>query len=101
MDLTDKVIFNGPTSKVPALATMADAMVLPTYNDACSRTIMEGLAAGCPGITTRYNGAADFLDEGQFGIILEKCGDAGELASALLTLCDRQRQQKMARIHQE
>jgi UDP-glucose:(heptosyl)LPS alpha-1,3-glucosyltransferase len=91
------VLFLGSTQEMPALINMCDAVVLPTYNDACSRLILEGLAAGKPGITTRYNGAADFLGEGKYGVIIDSCDDVEALAEALLCLCDPRQQQDLSR----
>lgn len=96
LELGNRVIFLGSTSQMPALLHMADAVVLPTYNDACSRMVLEGLAAGRPAITTRFNGAADFLGEGKYGIVLEDGEDAEELARALLTMCDKHEAKKRA-----
>jgi len=70
-------------------------VVLPTYNDACSRVVLEGLAAGKPAITTRYNGAAEFLGQGRYGCIVDQCDNVDELAAALLRICDRRQQQRM------
>jgi UDP-glucose:(heptosyl)LPS alpha-1,3-glucosyltransferase len=95
LDLGNHIIFMGITRHVPALLHAADAVVLPTYNDACSRIVLEGLAAGTPAITTRYNGAADFVGA-KHGMVLEDCEDARGLALALLTLCDRHEQKRRA-----
>jgi len=82
------VIFMGATQEMPAFVQMCDAIVLPTYHDACSRVVLEALAAGKSVITTRYNGAVDFLAEGRYGIVLDGCNDARALADAMLRLCD-------------
>lgn len=96
MGLNQKILFMGQTSQMPALLHMCDGVVLPTYNDACSRIVLEALAAGTPAITTRFNGAADFLTPNQTGHIIEHCDDTESLANALLALCDAQIQQSMA-----
>ncbi len=91
-----RILFLGSTQQMPPLMRMCDAVVLPTYDDPCSRLIMEGLASGKPAITTRYNGAAEFLADGKYGIIIENCPDTTALAQALLRLCDPSQQQKMS-----
>ena len=96
LGIDGRVLFIGSTEQMAAVLQMCDAVVLPTFNDACSRLILEGLAAGKPGITTRYNGAADFLGEGKYGCVLEKCGDTRALAEALLTLCQKDQQQTIS-----
>jgi glycosyltransferase involved in cell wall biosynthesis len=91
-----RILFLGSTQQMPPLIQMCDAVVLPTYDDPCSRLIMEGLASGKPAITTSYNGAAEFLASGKYGIIIENCPDIAALAQALLRLCDHRQQQQMS-----
>jgi UDP-glucose:(heptosyl)LPS alpha-1,3-glucosyltransferase len=95
LGLAEKILFMGPTQQMAAVLHMCDAVVLPSYNDACSRVVMESLAAGKPAITTRYNGAAEFLGDNKYGVILNQCDDTAELAGAMLSLCDKNRQQQL------
>ncbi|MBN1846688.1 MAG: glycosyltransferase family 4 protein [Sedimentisphaerales bacterium] len=97
LGLAGRVVFLGSTRRMSALANLADAVVLPTYNDACSRLVLEALAAGRPAITTRFNGAADFLGEGRYGIILADPDDAEALADALAQGCDAGRRREWSR----
>jgi len=92
--LGGKVIFLGSTRAMAALLQMCDAVVLPTFNDACSRLVMEALAAGKPAITTRYNGAAEFLGDGNYGVTMDEPTNIQALAEALEQLCDPQQQQR-------
>ena len=66
----------------------ADVIVLPSWHDACSRVVLEGLAAGKSAITTRFNGASDFLDGGKYGFVLDSCGDTPALAELLGAMVD-------------
>jgi UDP-glucose:(heptosyl)LPS alpha-1,3-glucosyltransferase len=93
--LAERILFMGPTRQMAAVLHMCDAVVLPSYNDACSRVVMESLAAGKPAITTRYNGAAEFLGDNKYGVVLDRCDDTAELADAMLSLCDKNRQQQL------
>ncbi len=95
--LDQRILFMGSTDHMPGLLQMCDAVVLPTYNDACSRMVLEALAVGKPAITTAFNGAAEFLREGDYGFVIDRCDDVSALAEALLHLCDRNRQQQMCR----
>lgn len=95
--LTNKVLFMGTTEKVPAVLNMADAVILPSYNDACSRVVLEGLAAGKPAITTRQNGACDFLGNGRYGIVVNDAEDINALAAALLDICQRERHKQFVK----
>ncbi|MCP4712602.1 MAG: glycosyltransferase family 4 protein, partial [Planctomycetes bacterium] len=95
LGLNQRVIFMGATERLIEMLQMCDGVVLPSFNDACSRVILEGLAAGKPGITTRYNGAAELLGEGKYGFVVEDGDDVKGLAEAMLSLCDRRRHQEM------
>lgn len=97
LGLAGRVMFMGHCGQMGPLLRMCDAVVLPTYNDACSRIILEGLAAGRPGITTKFNGAADFLGQGKYGFVIDRANDIQALVGALLELCDPARQNSMCR----
>jgi len=95
LGLNQRVVFMGATERLTEMLQMCDGVVLPSFNDACSRLILEGLAVGKPGITTRYNGAAEFLGEGKYGFVVDDGDDVTGLAEALKALCDRRRYQEM------
>jgi UDP-glucose:(heptosyl)LPS alpha-1,3-glucosyltransferase len=102
LGLGGKVVFLGSTRNMAAMLNMCDAVVLPTFNDACSRLVMEALAAGKPAITTRYNGAADFLGEGKYGITIDEPTNIQALAEALAQFSDpRHHQQFCQRIESD
>jgi len=60
----DSVIFAPPTSDVFQWYAAADAVILLSWYDPCSRVVLEAAGWGIPSITTRYNGAAEAFDEG-------------------------------------
>ena len=84
----DRVIFAGPTQRIPGFYHAADVLVHPTYYDPCSRVVLEALAAGVPVITTRFNGAAERIVDGREGYVIESPDDVPALASAITALCD-------------
>lgn len=94
-NLEGSVVFFGPSREVPSLMKMADALVLPTWDDACSRVVMESLAAGTPAISTSYNGASELFSCGRFGIEIENPGDVEALANALNKIANPQECQNM------
>ena len=94
--LDQRILFMGSTNHIPGLLQMCDAVVLPTYNDACSRLVLEALAVGKPAVTTTCNGASEFLKENKYGFVIDHCDDVPALAEALLHLCDRNQQQQMS-----
>ncbi len=77
-----RVHFAGPTGDPRAFLAAADALVLPTRHDPCSLVVLEALACGTPVITTTANGAAELMDPGREGFVVEP-GDHNAVASAL------------------
>ncbi|HEV2695022.1 MAG TPA: glycosyltransferase family 4 protein [Verrucomicrobiae bacterium] len=74
-----------------ALYRSSDVLVHPTFTDHCSLVVLEALASGLPVITTRQNGAAEFIESEKSGIIIGHPRDIPALADALLRLQDRQK----------
>jgi UDP-glucose:(heptosyl)LPS alpha-1,3-glucosyltransferase len=69
--------------------------VHPTFADHCSLAVLEALASGLPVVTTRRNGAAERMESGRHGFILEDPRDIAALAAALLRLQDREKLTEM------
>lgn len=90
LGLSAAVHFAGavPRERVWAWISAADLQVLPTVYDSCSRTVLEGLAAGLPAITTEHNGAGELVDESGAGVVIHAAWAIDELASALVDACD-------------
>ena len=82
LELRADVRFAGQTSQMPALYAAADVTVLPTFYDPASKVVLESLMLGVPAITTRFNGAADWITPG-IGDVLEDPADADALAAAM------------------
>jgi len=88
LEVTDRVLFLGGLDNIGAVLCAADAAVLPTFYDPCSRFILEALSQAKPVITTRFNGAAERYVDGRHGAIIEDPRDARALAKALAWLAD-------------
>jgi UDP-glucose:(heptosyl)LPS alpha-1,3-glucosyltransferase len=87
MGLAGQVVFLPPAADMAALYAAADAVILLSWYDPCSRVILEAVASGLPAITTRYNGAAEILAEGA-GIVVEGPRSRREIAAAMGTLAE-------------
>lgn len=96
LGLSDVVTFTGPTQRVGAFYHAADVCVHPTYYDPCSRVVLEALARGVPCITTRYNGAAEFMTDGREGFILDRPDDVETMANRIVALRSAELRRDMA-----
>ncbi len=82
----DRVRFLGRRDDMPAVYAAADAVVLPTRYDPFANVTLEAAAAGRAVVTTRANGASEWLGDGL--LVLDRADDAEALASRLETLVD-------------
>ncbi len=85
----DRLIFTGPHKNVERFYGASDVFVLPTQYDPCSGVCLEAMATGLPVITTRSNGAAEFIEEGKNGFVMEDWLDHTGLAGFVERLKDR------------
>ncbi len=95
LGLADAVRWLGPVSDVWPVYHAADVCVLASYYDPCSRVVLEALTAGLPCVTTRYNGAADVIDDGDSGYVVETPDDVAGLADRMRLLLDKDRRRQM------
>ncbi len=91
------VTFAGPTADPYSFYASADLFVLPTHHDPCSLVVLEALAMGVPVITTRQNGAAEIMTQGQEGFILDSPADRVGLIEAWKALCDPTTRARMSK----
>ncbi len=82
LGLDGLVTFTGPVDDMPAVLCAADVLVHPTYYDPCSRVVLEALLSGVPCVTTRFNGAAEVIEDGVTGRVIESPDDTTALATA-------------------
>ncbi|MBF0344882.1 MAG: glycosyltransferase family 4 protein [Nitrospirae bacterium] len=88
LGVTDMVIFAGPQTYVERLYAASDVFVLPTLYDPFSNATLEALASGIPVVTTKNNGAAEIIQHGKDGLILENTNDASELADKITQIIE-------------
>ena len=96
LGIGDLVTFHGETAHPETVYAESHILAHPTYYDACSLTTMEGMAAGLPTISTRWNGASALISPSE-GYVLDEPGDIAGLASALRELLDDDRRRLMGR----
>jgi glycosyltransferase involved in cell wall biosynthesis len=83
--VSDRVIFMGLRSDVPALLAAADVSVMPSLNEALSNVLLESMAAGAPTVATRVGGTPEALVDGATGLMVPP-GDARAIADAVSRL---------------
>ncbi len=88
LKLESRVHFVGTDTPVQHWYAAADLLAHPTWYDPCSRVVLEALSVGLPVVTTRLNGAAEVMQVGTHGAIVDDPRDAGTLAVALREALD-------------
>jgi UDP-glucose:(heptosyl)LPS alpha-1,3-glucosyltransferase len=88
LGVSDRLMVHGPAADAWPFFHAADLLVHPTYYDACSRVVLEALTAGLPAITTRHNGAAEVITDGQEGYVIDSANDIDALTDRWLGLTD-------------
>ncbi len=81
--IRDKIVFLGAREDVEKFYGAADVFVLPTLYDPFSNATLEAMASGIPVITTKNNGAAELIENGREGYVMEDLFDARELADGI------------------
>jgi UDP-glucose:(heptosyl)LPS alpha-1,3-glucosyltransferase len=79
--IADRIIFMGPQKEIEKYYSAADVFVLPTLYDPFSNATLEAMASGIPVVTTGNNGAAELIENGKEGFIVDNMFDAQELAT--------------------
>ena len=83
LGIDGRVRFVGTTTPIEVWYSVADALAHPTWYDPCSRVVLEALVRGLPVVTTRYNGAAEVMQERTHGVVIAAPNDIAALASGL------------------
>jgi len=84
----NRIIFAGIASQIECFYGMSDIFVLPTMYDPFAQVCREALACSLPVITTKENGAAEVIFDGNNGFILEEWDDYVSLEKYLLKFED-------------
>ncbi len=96
LSLSGHVLFLGQRRDPELCLAACDVHVLPTWYDSFGFTVLEALASGKPAITTAGAGAAELVEPGLHGAVLDAdCGPT-ELARAMLEWTDRERARSAA-----
>ena len=95
LGVQDKIIFTGPRKDVELFYHGCDLFAFPTLYDPFSNATLEAMAHGLPVITSRFNGVAELVCQGENGFILDNPLDHVTLAAHIRSLADRNRRSKI------
>jgi glycosyltransferase involved in cell wall biosynthesis len=85
-NLSDRVIFSGWEPRVRDFFQAIDVLALPSrHEEGFGLVIAEAMATGRPVVVTRSGGAAEVVEDGVMGLVIDRACPS-ELADALQTL---------------
>lgn len=73
----------------------SDVFIFPTFYEPFGLVILEAMASGLPVVTSRLAGAAELIEDGKDGFLLENPTDYKELAEKLNYLLEKERDRKL------
>ncbi|NOX57959.1 MAG: glycosyltransferase, partial [Planctomycetes bacterium] len=88
LGISERITFAGPTNDIAAYYQAADMLVHPTYYDPCSRVVLEAQSIGLPCVTTKFDGAAEVIEDGVNGYVVKSPDDIGAIASAVRKIAE-------------
>ena len=80
--LTDRIIFTGILTDMPAVYQAMDIFVLPSLTEGIPLTVLEAMASGVPVVATRVGGLPEIIQEGKTGVLVDS-NDAEGLVKQL------------------
>lgn len=94
-EVRDKIIRMEPVNDIETYYAAADAFVLPSIYDPFGAVSLEAQAAGLPVVVSRYCGAAEIIDSGRNGFVVEDPHRPQDIAKQINLLFDPAVRQKM------
>ena len=88
LGVSERVRFLGATGQAEKYYAAADAFLLPTHYDSFAMVVTEAMASSLPVIVSREAGAAELIQDGENGLILQDFTDTAELAEKMRLLMD-------------
>jgi UDP-glucose:(heptosyl)LPS alpha-1,3-glucosyltransferase len=77
--IKDRTSFVGPMKDIEQVFGAADLFVFPTFYEAFGMVITEAMASGLPVVTSRDAGAAEMIEDGMSGLLVDQPGNVGEV----------------------
>jgi UDP-glucose:(heptosyl)LPS alpha-1,3-glucosyltransferase len=84
LGISDKIRFNiGLTSEIYKYFAASDIFLFPTLYEPFGLVILEAMASGLPVVTSKIAGAAELIEDGKEGLLLENPKNPKEIADKL------------------
>jgi UDP-glucose:(heptosyl)LPS alpha-1,3-glucosyltransferase len=80
---SDRVHFLPPTVQVERYYAAADLLLFPTFYDSFGLVVTEAMASGLPVVVSRAAGAAELIDHGRDGFLVDDPWETAGLAEAV------------------
>jgi UDP-glucose:(heptosyl)LPS alpha-1,3-glucosyltransferase len=90
LGVRDKVVFAGFVPDIAACYAASDIFVFPTIYEPFGLVITEALSTGLPVVTSKLAGAAEIMDDGRDGLLLNDPTDQSEIAEKINFLIDNE-----------
>jgi UDP-glucose:(heptosyl)LPS alpha-1,3-glucosyltransferase len=87
-NVDDKVVFTGIAKDINEYYKAGDIFIYPTFYDPFANTCLEAMSCGLPVITSRINGVAEILSDGESGLLIKDPSDSREIADKIKLLLD-------------
>jgi UDP-glucose:(heptosyl)LPS alpha-1,3-glucosyltransferase len=87
----EKTTFVGAVADLERYYAAADIFILPTRYDPCATVCLEAMACGLPVITTAMNGAVEWIEDGENGLVLDADAAAQSVAARIGELASQDR----------
>jgi len=83
LGLEARVHFYGPNPNAPLFYSIADIFVLPTLYEPFGLVVLEAMSFGVPVLVSQYAGAAELIDDGKSGLLIQNPFDPVEIGNHL------------------
>ncbi len=97
LGIADRVFFLGMRPDVEKLYGASDVFVFPTKFDAFGNVVLEAIASGLPCIVSSKAGAAEVIQPGRTGTVLQDPEDVDEIVAACGPYLDQKRCHEMGK----
>ncbi|HYR92474.1 MAG TPA: glycosyltransferase [Terriglobia bacterium] len=86
-NLTNRLIFTGERSDIPAVLQESTLSVLPSLSESFSNSLLESMAAGLPVVATNVGGNPEIVQDGETGFLVPP-RDPAAMAAAIIRVLE-------------